>query len=70
MMFDADSNILGIVRYYCNILCTCVVQELWEENLSAAVSLQVLEIIEKFSGAVASRAIATDYGKIVLHLYL
>ncbi|KAL1563417.1 MAP kinase Spk1, variant 2 [Salvia divinorum] len=38
--------------------------ELWEENLSAAVSLQVLEIIEKFSGAVASRAIATDYGKL------
>ncbi|XP_057768061.1 guanine nucleotide exchange factor SPIKE 1 [Salvia miltiorrhiza] len=38
--------------------------ELWEENLSAAVSLQVLEIIEKFSGAVASRTIATDYGKL------
>ncbi|KAI3451682.1 hypothetical protein Pfo_008347 [Paulownia fortunei] len=38
--------------------------ELWEENLSAAVSLQVLEIIEKFSGAVASHTIATDYGKL------
>lgn len=38
--------------------------ELWEENLSAAVSLQVLEIIEKFSGAVSSHTIATDYGKL------
>ncbi|KAK4394260.1 Guanine nucleotide exchange factor SPIKE 1 [Sesamum angolense] len=38
--------------------------ELWEENLSASVSLQVLEIIEKFSGAVASHTIATDYGKL------
>ncbi|KAL0349470.1 UNVERIFIED_CONTAM: Guanine nucleotide exchange factor SPIKE 1, partial [Sesamum radiatum] len=40
------------------------VGELWEENLSASVSLQVLEIIEKFSGAVASHTIATDYGKL------
>lgn len=39
-------------------------QELWEENLSAAVSLQVLEIVEKFSGAAASHSIATDYGKL------
>ncbi|KAK1280719.1 hypothetical protein QJS04_geneDACA015170 [Acorus gramineus] len=38
--------------------------ELWEENLSAAVSLQVLEIIEKFSVAAASHTIATDYGKL------
>ncbi|CAA0806962.1 Guanine nucleotide exchange factor SPIKE 1, partial [Striga hermonthica] len=38
--------------------------ELWEENLSAAISLQVLEIIEKFSAAVASHTIATDYGKL------
>ncbi|XP_051152651.1 guanine nucleotide exchange factor SPIKE 1 isoform X2 [Andrographis paniculata] len=38
--------------------------ELWEENLSAAVSLQILEILEKFSGAVASHTIATDYGKL------
>ncbi|KAL6572250.1 MAP kinase Spk1 [Orobanche minor] len=38
--------------------------ELWEENLSAAVSLQVLEIIDKFSGGVASHTIATDYGKL------
>ncbi|KAG8363226.1 hypothetical protein BUALT_Bualt19G0000100 [Buddleja alternifolia] len=38
--------------------------ELWEENLSGAVSLQVLEIIHKFSGAVASHTIATDYGKL------
>lgn len=44
--------------------CTVLFQELWEENLSAAVSLQVLEIIEKFSGAVASHTIATDYGKL------
>ncbi|KAK1317196.1 hypothetical protein QJS10_CPA05g00584 [Acorus calamus] len=35
--------------------------ELWEESLSAAVSLQVLEIIEKFSVAAASHTIATDY---------
>ncbi|KAK1318522.1 hypothetical protein QJS10_CPB04g00652 [Acorus calamus] len=38
--------------------------ELWEENLSAAVSLQVLEVIEKFSVAAASGSIATDYGKL------
>ncbi|KAJ4832808.1 MAP kinase Spk1 [Turnera subulata] len=38
--------------------------ELWEENLSAAVSLQVLEITEKFSMMAASNTIATDYGKL------
>ncbi|KAF9672153.1 hypothetical protein SADUNF_Sadunf11G0011100 [Salix dunnii] len=38
--------------------------ELWEENLSAAVSLQVLEISEKFSMMAASHSIATDYGKL------
>ncbi|XVF42935.1 hypothetical protein PTKIN_Ptkin02bG0000700 [Pterospermum kingtungense] len=38
--------------------------ELWEENLSAAVSLQVLEISEKFSTMAASHSIATDYGKL------
>lgn len=38
--------------------------ELWEENLSAAVSLQVLEITEKFSASAASHGIATDYGKL------
>ncbi|GAV57338.1 Ded_cyto domain-containing protein/DOCK_C2 domain-containing protein [Cephalotus follicularis] len=38
--------------------------ELWEENLSAAVSLQVLEITEKFSMMAASHGIATDYGKL------
>ncbi|XP_019059153.1 PREDICTED: guanine nucleotide exchange factor SPIKE 1 isoform X2 [Tarenaya hassleriana] len=38
--------------------------ELWEENLSAAVSLQVLEITEKFSSLAASHNVATDYGKL------
>ncbi|KAJ6821518.1 guanine nucleotide exchange factor SPIKE 1 isoform X2 [Iris pallida] len=40
--------------------------ELWEENLSTAVSLQILEVTEKFSVAAASHsvAIATDYGKL------
>ncbi|KAK6251657.1 hypothetical protein QUC31_013377 [Theobroma cacao] len=38
--------------------------ELWEENLSAAVSLQVLEMSEKFSVMAASHSIATDYGKL------
>ncbi|CAM8926387.1 unnamed protein product [Rhodiola kirilowii] len=38
--------------------------ELWEENLSAAVSLQVLEITEKFSKTAASHNISTDYGKL------
>lgn len=38
--------------------------ELWEENLTAAVSLQVLEITEKFSRAASSHSIATDYGKL------
>lgn len=38
--------------------------ELWEENLSAAVSLQVLEITDKFSTTASSHSIATDYGKL------
>ncbi|XP_015967220.1 guanine nucleotide exchange factor SPIKE 1 [Arachis duranensis] len=38
--------------------------ELWEENLSASVSLQVLEMTEKFSMMAASHSIATDYGKL------
>lgn len=38
--------------------------ELWEENLSSAVSLQVLEITENFSEMAASRSISTDYGKL------
>ncbi|KAI4333281.1 hypothetical protein L6164_018113 [Bauhinia variegata] len=38
--------------------------ELWEENLSASVSLQVLEVTEKFSMLAASHSIATDYGKL------
>ncbi|GMG98861.1 hypothetical protein Nepgr_000701 [Nepenthes gracilis] len=38
--------------------------ELWEENMSAAVSLQVLEITEKFSTTGAAHGIATDYGKL------
>uniref|UniRef100_A0A803P3J8 Guanine nucleotide exchange factor SPIKE 1 n=1 Tax=Cannabis sativa TaxID=3483 RepID=A0A803P3J8_CANSA len=38
--------------------------ELWEENLSASVSLQVLEITEKFSTMAASHSVATDYGKL------
>ncbi|KAF8036039.1 hypothetical protein BT93_C1910 [Corymbia citriodora subsp. variegata] len=38
--------------------------ELWEENLSAAVSLQVLEITEKFFTMASTHSIATDYGKL------
>jgi hypothetical protein len=38
--------------------------ELWEENVSATVSLQVLEITENFSSMAASHNIATDYGKL------
>ncbi|XP_019413445.1 PREDICTED: guanine nucleotide exchange factor SPIKE 1-like isoform X1 [Lupinus angustifolius] len=38
--------------------------ELWEENLSASVSLQVLEVTQKFSVMAASHSIATDYGKL------
>ncbi|XP_027354949.1 guanine nucleotide exchange factor SPIKE 1 isoform X2 [Abrus precatorius] len=38
--------------------------ELWEENLSASISLQVLEVTEKFSMMAASHSIATDYGKL------
>ncbi|KAK4765865.1 hypothetical protein SAY87_007507 [Trapa incisa] len=38
--------------------------ELWEENLSASVSLQVLEITEKFSMMAATHSIATEYGKL------
>lgn len=39
-------------------------QELWEENLSASVSRQVLEVTEKFSAMAASHSISTDYGKL------
>ncbi|CAH9114188.1 unnamed protein product [Cuscuta europaea] len=38
--------------------------ELWEENLSAAISLEVLEVTHKFSRSAASHSIATDYGKL------
>ncbi|XP_061357893.1 guanine nucleotide exchange factor SPIKE 1 isoform X1 [Gastrolobium bilobum] len=38
--------------------------ELWEENLSASVSLQVLEVTQKFSLMAASHSIATDCGKL------
>ncbi|VFQ74893.1 unnamed protein product [Cuscuta campestris] len=38
--------------------------ELWEENVSAAISLQVLEVTNKFSRNAASHSIATDYGKL------
>ncbi|KAI4319269.1 hypothetical protein MLD38_032891 [Melastoma candidum] len=38
--------------------------ELWEENLSAAVSLQVLEVTQKFSAMASTHSIATDYGKL------
>lgn len=44
--------------------CFHIDQELWEENVSATVSLQVLEITEKFSSMAASHNIATDYGKL------
>lgn len=39
-------------------------QELWEENLSTAVSLEVLGITEKFSVAAGARSITTDYTKL------
>lgn len=38
--------------------------ELWEENLSTAVSLEVLGITEKFSVAAGTRSITTDYTKL------
>ncbi|ONL97605.1 Guanine nucleotide exchange factor SPIKE 1 [Zea mays] len=38
--------------------------ELWEENLSTAVSLEVLGITEKFSVAAGARSITTDYAKL------
>ncbi|KAM0848125.1 hypothetical protein ACQ4PT_054594 [Festuca glaucescens] len=38
--------------------------ELWEENLSTTVSLEVLGIVDKFSVAAASRSISTDYAKL------
>ncbi|KAF8728559.1 hypothetical protein HU200_017822 [Digitaria exilis] len=38
--------------------------ELWEENLSTAVSLEVLGITEKFSAAAGTRSITTDYAKL------
>ncbi|TVU01800.1 hypothetical protein EJB05_52737, partial [Eragrostis curvula] len=38
--------------------------ELWEENLSTTVSLEVLGITEKFSVAAGTRSISTDYAKL------
>ncbi|XP_073392859.1 guanine nucleotide exchange factor SPIKE 1 isoform X2 [Physcomitrium patens] len=38
--------------------------DLWEENLSASVMLQLLEIVAKFMDAASSQAIATDYTKL------
>lgn len=36
-------------------------QELWEANSTAACSLQVLQILEKFSDHAGEQAVATDY---------
>ncbi|XP_024384292.1 guanine nucleotide exchange factor SPIKE 1 isoform X3 [Physcomitrium patens] len=38
--------------------------ELWEENLSASVTLQILEIVEKFMDAAAGNVVVTDYVKL------
>ncbi|KAG0565982.1 hypothetical protein KC19_7G029000 [Ceratodon purpureus] len=38
--------------------------ELWEENLSAAVTLLILEIVEKFMEAAAVHVVVTDYVKL------
>lgn len=43
---------------------SAVFQELWEENLSAAVTLQILEIVEKFMDAAAVHVVVTDYVKL------
>jgi hypothetical protein len=39
-------------------------QELWEENLSASVTLQIVEVMEKFLEAVAAGKVMTDYVKL------
>nr|XP_024395928.1 guanine nucleotide exchange factor SPIKE 1-like isoform X2 [Physcomitrium patens] len=38
--------------------------EMWEENLSASVTLQILEIVEKFMDAAAVHVAVTDYVKL------
>jgi len=38
--------------------------ELWEENLSASVTLQIMEVMEKFLEAVAAGKVMTDYVKL------
>ena len=45
------------------ISATCVLclQELWESNVTASCSLQVLQILEKFSDKAGEQAVATDY---------
>lgn len=42
-------------------LLLIVLQELWEENLSASAMLQILEILEKFADAASIQAVTTDY---------
>lgn len=39
-------------------------QELWEENLSTSVSLQVLEVAQKFTDATSSQSVSTDFDKL------
>ena len=39
-------------------------QELWEENLSASVTLLILEVVEKFMDAAAVHVVVTDYVKL------
>jgi len=55
------SQVYGFVTYLCLLM---PFQELWEENLSASVTLLILEIVEKFMDAAAVHVVVTDYVKL------
>ena len=54
-------NLIIEKHHFDPLLIQFIFQELWEENLSASVMLQLLEIVEKFMEATSNQAVATDY---------
>lgn len=64
LVYSIHIIICGVAGYTFLFNLKRFLQELWEENLSTAVSLEVLGITEKFSVAAGARSITTDYAKL------
>jgi dedicator of cytokinesis protein 6/7/8 len=64
LVYSIHIIICGVAGYTFLFNLKRFLQELWEENLSTAVSLEVLRITEKFSAAAGTRSITTDYAKL------